>query len=419
MKTIPRRTFLAASGFGAATLVTGMGTQIALGQSSGGADKVIVIHLRGGADGLSMTPPYGDSSYYDARPNTAVPPPGSAGGALPLTSASSGGKASFPTGLDGVVGMHPALEPIYSSLWTSGQLAVVVAAGLPDATRSHFSAERYVSRGGPKGSIAQGGWLGRAADSMPSNGPITSIHGRRSGALVDGSHNTVELLDGLTKFGFDGLRNRNSHPQQDLAQAAITAMYGGGADEVSRSGMKALEVIEQVADLTSERAAEYPSNQYATALQEFAVLNAAGISMRGAALRRGAWDHHRDLKASFTDQAGQLASGIRAFADDTGLEGVTLVVVTEFGRTVGENSGQGTDHGLGFSALVMGAGIRGGVYGDDYPERLAAGDARPELPVLTDYRKMLSEVLTKRAGITNLSAVFPDYRQNGVLGLAR
>jgi alpha-glucuronidase len=70
----------------------------------------------------------------------------------------------------------------------------------------------------------------------------------------------------------------------------------------------------------------------------------------------------------------------------------------------------------------MGAGIQGGVIGDDYPDQIVFQNSGPRinaLPVLTDYRKVLSDIMINRVGVNNMDVVFPTYTQDGVLGLSR
>ena len=95
---------------------------------------------------------------------------------------------------------------------------------------------------------------------------------------------------------------------------------------------------------------------------------------------------------------------------------MTVVCLSEFGRTINENGSGGTDHGRGSAVLVMGAGIRGGVHGD-FPDRIENGP-EGDLVVLNDYRRVLAEVLTVRAGATDLSRTFPTYTPTAFLGLA-
>lgn len=104
----------------------------------------------------------------------------------------------------------------------------------------------------------------------------------------------------------------------------------------------------------------------------------------------GGWMHDK-----LTDLAGALA----AFGTDlgSGLDQVTLVTMSEFGRRVEENESAGVDHGWGNCMFVLGGHVVTDVHGDWptlAPDRLTDGD----LTVTTDYRAVLADVLTNRTG---------------------
>src|SRR5206468_3497134 len=109
---------------------------------------LVVLSLRGGADGLSLVVPYGDPGYQQARPTIAVPQDQLLAGTT-----------------DGRFGLHPKLATLLP-LWTGGSLAAVHATGLSTANRSHFSAMEEVEEADP-GSSARIGWLNRLVGSSP------------------------------------------------------------------------------------------------------------------------------------------------------------------------------------------------------------------------------------------------------------
>src|SRR5437016_11072331 len=78
---------------------------------------LIAIFQRGAVDGLNVVVPYGEHSYYDVRPNIAIPKPN--------------GGAEAALDLDGFFGLHPSLAP-FKPLWDSKRLAIVHASGSPD-----------------------------------------------------------------------------------------------------------------------------------------------------------------------------------------------------------------------------------------------------------------------------------------------
>lgn len=80
----------------------------------------------------------------------------------------------------------------------------------------------------------------------------------------------------------------------------------------------------------------------------------------------GAWDAHSGLKANHTNLSQQVdlpISGLIRDLKQRGLLEETIVVfATEFGRTPGSQSGNGRDHHpYGFSVLMAGGGLKGGV----------------------------------------------------------
>ena len=91
---------------------------------------------------------------------------------------------------------------------------------------------------------------------------------------------------------------------------------------------------------------------------------------------------------------------------------VSVVVMTEFGRRVRENSAFGTDHGRGGVMWVMGGGVKGGRVVGPWPglndERL---EGPGDVPVLNNYRNVLAPVLA-RHGVpeARLGEVFPGWQ---------
>lgn len=51
-------------------------------------NRLAIVILRGGLDGLHAVPPYGDPRYRSLRPSIAVPSPGQQDGALDLNGTS-------------------------------------------------------------------------------------------------------------------------------------------------------------------------------------------------------------------------------------------------------------------------------------------------------------------------------------------
>ena len=124
---------------------------------------------------------------------------------------------------------------------------------------------------------------------------------------------------------------------------------------------------------------------------------------------------------------GQLANlltdfgqSLAAFYQDLGdrMADVTVVTMSEFGRTAKENGNRGTDHGHANVMFAFGGGIKGGkVYGDWpglEPEQLYENR---DLNLTTDFRDVLGELVTRHLGNKNMATVFPGYDQPKFRGL--
>lgn len=408
-----RKSAVAAAGAGA-TLA--MGPQLAFATPSNPAsgDALVVIFLRGGADGLSMTPPTGAAydSYAAIRPTIAITPDQS----LPLDS--SNVNAAFPQGLDGIVGLHPGLQPLYESVWANGQMAVLPASGLPDSesrTRSHFTAMEYWKRGSASASV-RSGFLARLEASLNATGPVAGVStDSNTNEILTGSRHSFNVGD-LNSFGVNGFVNRAR------AEGALRSMYTGNG-LINTEGASTLDVAGMLQALSTD-GTTFPNTGVGRDLRDVAVMIKANIGLVSAVVDTGGWDHHSELgtatEGRFFDQVSQLGQAVRAFIDDLGPDGLaetTIAVISEFGRTVDENGNGGTDHGRAGTMFLIGAGVQGGVFGTDYPDVVADDpNNRRAFQVMTDYRQGLDEVLTSRVGVTG---IFPTMTPGTPLGVVR
>jgi uncharacterized protein (DUF1501 family) len=153
-------------------------------------------------------------------------------------------------------------------------------------------------------------------------------------------------------------------------------------------------------------------------LQQIARLINANVGLEVAFTDVGGWDTHVN-EVGPQPHVGQLANLLRdlgdalaAFSLDMGdrMEDITVVTMSEFGRTVKENGDRGTDHGHANVMFVLGGKVRGGkVYGQ-WPglAREQLYEAR-DLAVTTDFRSILSELVTHQLGNSEIRTVFPGF----------
>jgi uncharacterized protein (DUF1501 family) len=172
--------------------------------------------------------------------------------------------------------------------------------------------------------------------------------------------------------------------------------------------------------------AEYPKGRLGDSLRQIARLVKADVGLEVAFTDIGGWDTHVNEVGAQPTQ-GQLANNLTGFAQalaafhhDLGdrMADVTVVTMSEFGRTARENGNRGTDHGHANAMFVMGGDVRGGkVYGD-WPglaeEQLYEGR---DLNLTTDFRDVLGELVSRHLGNPDLKSVFPGYSQPKFRGL--
>ena len=92
---------------------------------------LVVVFLRGGADGLTLVPPTGDDVYMKARPFLGI-------------------RAKDAIDLDGYFSLNTTLKPLMP-FYEQGDMAIVHGAGSEDETRSHFEAQDFMEHAGKSG----------------------------------------------------------------------------------------------------------------------------------------------------------------------------------------------------------------------------------------------------------------------------
>jgi uncharacterized protein (DUF1501 family) len=110
---------------------------------------------------------------------------------------------------------------------------------------------------------------------------------------------------------------------------------------------------------------------------------------------------------------GDFSQSIAAFWIDLGDlgEDTVLVTMSEFGRAARENGNRGTDHGHANVMFVLGGSVKGGkVYGR-WPglDQSQLYEGR-DLAVTTDFRLVLSEIMSRYLGNKDLMTVFPGFK---------
>jgi uncharacterized protein (DUF1501 family) len=359
--------------------------------------KLVVLFQRGAADGLNIVVPYKEKNYYTMRPTLAIKP-------------------EQVLDLDGFFGLHPAMASL-QPLYQQGHLAIVHATGSPDSTRSHFDAQDFMESGTPGLKATPDGWLNRAllAEVTRNRSPFRAVSlGGQIPRTLQGRLPAI-AIGSLQDFSVGG-RGPNHSPISDTFQQ----MYAGSANAILQgTGRETFEAVKMLrstdpAHYKPENGAQYPASPFGNSMKQIAQLLKANLGVEAVFADIGDWDTHQNqgnINGRLANRLKEFSESISAFWQDMGdgAEQVTVVTMSEFGRTARQNGTGGTDHGHGNVMFVLGGQVKGGKIYGKWPglanEQLNEGR---DLAITTDYRCVLGEAAFKTLGVENLSRVFPN-----------
>jgi len=393
-----RRQFLRGMAlFGGMTVLSANGVRYTFAASSNEVpDVVVTLVLRGGFDGLSAVVPTDEALMRKVRGGIFIP-----------------NSSLLP--LDREFGLHPALKR-FLPLWEAKELAIVNTIGAPTHSRSHFDEIADVAYAAYGEKDKRSGWMARFLDVTGSGSVVQSVGiGSTTKQLVGGKVSPVNV-NSINNFRLDSIYGYRA---EDIA-GFIDETHGRWTNVWATQAKSTIRALDDIAKAGAIRSSvTYPNTGTGQRLRDVAALLKAGIGVRAVDVEfQGDWDMHANMgtleNGWLTSYLADLAGSIASFREDLGVlwSRVTVVTVTEFGRRVSENQSTGTEHGWGTSIFVAGGGVNGGKIHGRFPglddRQLKDGD----LVVTADYRSLLTEILTRRAGITaqGASQVFPNFQ---------
>jgi uncharacterized protein (DUF1501 family) len=400
---ISRRVFIRRAGLAA----VGVGfhpTSLLVRTAEAAAAPRVLVHvfLRGGADGLNLCVPFGDSEYYDLRGGIALPRPGQGGGVV---------------NLDGYFGMHPEMTPL-EPFWRDGRLAFVHAVGNYRLSRSHFDAQDFMESGTPGDKTTDTGWLDRTVARLPGSHvtEAVSFSTQLPRSFLGGE--PVLVAQSLAAFDIRAPRWKAE------ADRLLRALYQTPDTEVGRVGRETFAAIAAIAQMPASAAvpangAVYPVAPVGNSMRQAAQIVKSGIGTRCIFVNvNGAFDTHANQLVGNVNDYRPLGQALAAFATDLGglLDDVVLLVTTEFGRTARVNGSLGTDHGSGYAMMVLGGRVRGQRVLGRWPG-LAGSQLyeNRDLAATTDFRDVFQELARAQFGISE--SLFPGYSPGPGVGV--
>lgn len=395
--TLNRRNFLARSALiGCSLAASPLLTPVSLAATPGD-NRLVVILLRGGMDGLDVVRPYGDPAYAALRGDAGL------------------GAEDPAIDLDGYFALHPALRPLMP-LWERGQLGFAHAVSTPYRDkRSHFDGQDLLEAGLSTldGGISRDGWLNRVLQNLPDSGPATAYAVGRDPLDVLGGPAVTQRWSPETDLALSPQAIKLAQlimaddPQFQTAFEQALAISDGDGDPVAMMGTpnqmmsKANNNTTKGKTSAEMRIAEFIGKR----LREETRI--ASFSITG-------WDTHQTQDRSLPNALGRLSEAILTLQNT--VKGpiwnkTTVVAVTEFGRTARLNGSKGTDHGTGGLMVMAGGALRGGKVMGDWPGLAESQlyDRRDVMPT-RDVRALLGWLLHSQFGLptsTIETSIFP------------
>jgi uncharacterized protein (DUF1501 family) len=346
--------------------------------------RFLTIVLRGALDGLATVAPIGDPDWMALRGDNALTP-----------------QTKTPAlKLDEFFALNPAMPNLHR-MFTAKEAIIVHACATPYRERSHFDGQDVLESGLPKPGASDSGWLNRALSSLAPGGLVNP---RGSKAFAVGPVTPLVVRGSAPVLSWS--------PQRILPASEDTVMRL--LDLYRHSDVKLAKVLEEHGRLT---AIEHAGDMEATPLKNappapaqvrayFAEVAGTAAKFlaqpdgpRVGALALDGWDTHSNegiAQGRLSQLLGALDAALAAVETNMGpaWRDTVVALVTEFGRTARINGTEGTDHGTGTVALLVGGALKGGRVIADWPG-LKGADLyeNRDLKPTTDLRAVLKGLL--------------------------
>ena len=290
--------------------------------------NLVVIMLQGGMDGLCAVPVKDDKNFQKLRSKINLDK------TLALTS-------DFD--------LHPALEN-FKSLWDQNNASVFHATSIPYKERSHFEGQNLMMTGGRVPYKHKTGWLGRGMKlaGLKGNGLALSLPMPLLIRGVPLNDNYYPIRSSLPNKGLLNIIEGEFEQYSESDLSATLSMvkkrkfnsYAG-----QNNSSLAREAGQQLSDPNGPRVAVFQVGEFDT--------HAAQGGVHGT---------HADCLREYD----QILRGLKA-SMGSAFKDTLILTLTEFGRTIKQNGGNGTEHGYGTAILMAGGLIKKSEVHADWP----------------------------------------------------
>lgn len=384
----------------------------------GSLKKLVVLFQRGGNDGLNTLVPVDPTElnhYHDLRPTLGFP---------------ENGLLDLPN--NSFFKMHPALAPLLPVL-NAGHLSFIHGVGYPQPDRSHFSSQSFWETAIPGNGLADG-WLNRFLKNTHGPGLIRGVHVGLNIPQMDAGSVTFPVSKNFGQLSIEADPSTGQNEQQAYRNR-LREFYDlstpPGYGDLYQAGRRIFDMTESFAsrDLEAyqpEHGADYPNSIFGSYVKHAAQMlkDDSFLGIEVVTINQGGYDTHaaqanplalNDLDTDHARLLNELARAMAAFYTDMGptrMNDIVFLVVSEFGRRAYENNSNGTDHGTGGLAWIMGNGVSGSHFGGgQHWPGLANLLHNQDLDWRTDFRDIYWEIMRNHLGVAakDLDLIIPNH----------
>ena len=328
---ISRRDFLK----GTATSLFLAGFNLPAFATSSRKKNLVVIMLRGGMDGLCAVPVIGDKNFEKRRKSILI---------------------EDTIKLNSDFALHPRLIG-FNKCWNENTGSIVHATSIPYKQRSHFEGQNLMESGGRVPYQEKTGWVGRAmklanlqgdglALSLPMPLLLRGIPKNNNYFPTWGRLPRKDTLDLLKSVYADSSEDELLQMMDFIKKRKDEQMMGGtGGGDRQKNKNLARQAAKYLRKSDGPRVAVFEVNGFDT--------HAAQGGVDGT---------HTECLVEMDEIINNLRDNLQEAYKDT-----IILTVTEFGRTIKQNGGNGTEHGYGTAIFMTGGLLKKSQVHTDWP----------------------------------------------------
>ena len=348
-----------------------------------GYNKLVVIQLSGGNDGLNTLIPYRNDLYYSNRPGISIP-------------------KNRLIDMNGELGLNENLSPL-KALYDKGYLSIINNVGYPNPNRSHFRSTDIWHTASSASEYLDSGWMGRYIDQYGKK-PYSGIEVDDSLSLILKGRTINGVATKDAKKMFNNAKTPFFSKVLETQTEAHLSEHNLGYLYKTMVGAKSSAKYIYETSKTTTSTKSYPKNPFAKQLKTTAEFINSKLDTKVYYVSMGGFDTHANQANRQARLLKTYSEAMEVFVKDLeasdSFKDTLILTFSEFGRRVQQNAASGTDHGAANNLFIIGKDLnKPGIYNDS-PD-LSNLDNNGDLKYTIDFRSVYATLLDQWLGASH------------------